>query len=418
MHCMIREFQTLLKIKNIYYMIPLIDLKNKSIGIDGDYFIRKYVDTSFKFKFDSLNLNKINIEKLFKYFNSLNIKILWVWGNTSLNCFKCTIPISEDINSILNCNYKIKEKDTSLEYRVSKRTFIDNLLLKYNIDVIKSPGMASAQLVNACTLNIINYIFSDEETLLLDRCGLLITNLDPIFSNKTSVPVLIKSQILSTLGIGGKLFSYLCMSLGNLYCPTHPLFRYNFNPLKVFKFVIENMNTFSKLKESCNLSANNLISTNKVICNSEYHIWFMKFLYAENIFYKVLIFHEDYIGCLNNIPDCRSAFFGGELFTFNSINPFYNEIINKPIECTLCHKNLYTDLLKGINLLINKFEEFIPKKYLTKLLIKGNQLTLEIKRNKKEQVSYLLQLIKIIICTNTDDLKLNPAYKLMIALMY
>lgn len=408
---MIRNFSQLLKHFKIYYKIPLKLLKGKVLGIDGNFFVKEYVDTSFRFSINKNSTNHQNtiekysfglenVRKMISYLKNLEINILWVWSNTHSECLKCSENISFDVLGKI-----LQEEQHLSNIRVNKKNKIDEILIKNKIQVIKAPGLASAQLVDAYKENVINFIYADEETLLFDKCGYLISNLNPIFSDYEYVPVFIKSRILKALKISGKMFSYLCMSLGNLYCPTHPIFKNNFDSIKIYDFVVTKMYNFTLLKEMSGKhesvykkdGANDL-------CENEKHLWFLKFLYAENIFYRMPIYKERGIGCLSNIKEIKKPFKSlKELMKIEKGNPLYNENFNENIKCQLCFKEIKTDLMKGYENLIKIFEKSLFGKAETKEFEKNDE--------------YLKFLISKIICEEKEFFEVSPLYKLILILL-
>lgn len=228
--------------ENILQKLPISTIENTIVAIDGFWYLKKYLPLYNEKEF--LNIS-IGIESMMKNLIELSKKtsILWIWDGLEFiqlhptDLTKTSLDNSDKIINTRSFSKKLYDQEIFVN-------LINVELKKIGVVVIRAPYSAAAQccyFMKTCKINA----FSKNDALLFADCDKLIIDFD--YQNST-YDIIDRNKLFEECKLNLESFRRVALLSGCEYCPTHPSFAAEFDPIKVIELMKKNTKSDESLK--------------------------------------------------------------------------------------------------------------------------------------------------------------------------
>ncbi|AFM97790.1 hypothetical protein EHEL_020320 [Encephalitozoon hellem ATCC 50504] len=246
--------------QNFFLKVPQKAFKKMRICIDGNWFLRKYVDVSSihrGFVFGIEEVVKAPLSKLLEFRDENEVDLIWVWDGIDLNKFQGTPHVdsstllSEGLKEYKQKNYRKAGKLwRNFIMQKSEMDVVNRILEENGVAVITAPYSATAQCAYLMSAEACSYAFGKSDVLLFDGVDKIILDMSD-GSGKPYLDVFHKSRFLEFFNLNSRMFSALGLLLGCDFCPTMPKCATDFSFNSVFSLIKGSEDLLKMIKSTC-----------------------------------------------------------------------------------------------------------------------------------------------------------------------
>ncbi|ADM11033.1 M2 dsRNA satellite propagation-like protein [Encephalitozoon intestinalis ATCC 50506] len=246
--------------QNFFLKVPQKAFKKMRICIDGNWFLRKYVDVPSICKGLVLGTEdaiKEPLLRLLEFRDENEVDLIWVWDGMGFN--RQQGALSGNSDALLNEGLREYKQENYRKAGKLWRNFITqknemdiaNKILEENgVVVITAPYSATAQCAYFMSAEACSYVFGKSDVLLFDGVDKIILDMSD-GSGKPCLDVFHKSRFLEFFNLSPKMFAALGLLLGCDFCPTMPKCATDFSFNAVFSLIKESDDLLKMIKNTC-----------------------------------------------------------------------------------------------------------------------------------------------------------------------
>lgn len=243
--------------QNFFLKVPQKAFKKMRICIDGNWFLKKYVDVSSICEGLMGGMDRVvrePLSKLLEFKRENEVDLIWVWDGM---CFGRPQGASnegllgEGLKEYKKQNYRKAGKLwRSLVMQKSEMDVVNKMLEENGVVVVSAPYSATAQCAYFMSAEACSYVFGKSDVLLFEGVDRIILDMSD-GSGKPHLDVFHKSRFLEFFGLTPKTFCVLGLLLGCDFCPTVPKCAIDFSFSAVFKMAKGSEDLLKMIKGTC-----------------------------------------------------------------------------------------------------------------------------------------------------------------------
>ncbi|CAD25070.1 hypothetical protein [Encephalitozoon cuniculi GB-M1] len=246
--------------QNFFLKVPQKAFKKMRICIDGNWFLRKYVDVSSICRGLVFGMEEVITEpllKLLEFKDENDVDMIWVWDGIGINKLQGTSH--GGLGTLLTEGFKEYKQENYRKAGKLWRNFImqksemdvaNKILEEKGVAVITAPYSATAQCAYLMSAETCSYAFGKSDILLFDGVDKIILDMSD-GSGKPYLDVFHKSRFLEFFNLSSRLFSALGLLLGCDFCPTIPRCATDFSFNAVFGLMKGSEDLLKMIRSTC-----------------------------------------------------------------------------------------------------------------------------------------------------------------------
>ncbi|KAI5171892.1 hypothetical protein NEFER03_1157 [Nematocida sp. LUAm3] len=291
-------------------------LRNKRVGVDGMWFVRKY-SREYKGNFvlvEGVNKTVLEVVRSFiERMNKMECKVVWIWNGLTPNSRMSRPYTTHRIESIKRgASMYTNDKElahktwaTAAEYEETKRT-VNKILFSMGVEVVNAPYTAAAQAAYMEKTRYINFFFGASDYFLFSGTNQLIQEFNFLYATKKHAENIVisrKEDILRSFMLSEEELTEAFLLLGCEYCLTLP----KFSTPQVFS-IKDILNEYLKVYKD-----------NKEALKKESEAYYEMYLLAKaSVIYHPIFTENEEIACLRNedVPSDLDVVFGRRFSNF------------------------------------------------------------------------------------------------------